>query len=120
MLPSDVLPPGSWRWAIYDRKTRTLYYGPADVHVHLTVADQSGVLKNPPAYYRPGGNILGGYLCRSRGGAFYFDPYSGTFPGTVDGVREAEAALREHCRQGGLSFAEYERLAPEQRVETAR
>lgn len=94
----DHVYPGQWRWAIYDRKARTLFYGPSDISTDLTVAEQSGLLQNPPEYYRPGtGHVLGGYLCCSTDGCYYFDPFSGTFPGTVEGVADAEAALAEIC-----------------------
>lgn len=113
----EHVPPGAWRWAIYDRKTRTIHYGPADVHIHLSVAEQAGVLRNPPAYYRPGtGFILGGYLCRTREGLFYYDPYSGTFPGTNDGVREAEDALAEVCAREGWPCRRYDDVSESARV----
>ena len=102
--PTQVLPPGGYRWAVFDRKTRTLYVGPADIHTHMGVAELSGVLRNPPEYYQPKGNILGGYLCRDAEGVFFYDPYSGTFPGSNEGVREAETSLEEICLRQNLSF----------------
>lgn len=104
---AELLAPGAYRWAVYDRKTRILWFGPADVHVHLTVAEQAGLLRHPPDYYRPGRNVVGGFLCRSKDGAFYFDPWSGTFPGTPEGVAEAEEALREVSSARGLGFVRY-------------
>jgi len=102
--------PGDYRWAIYDRKTRTIYVGAADVHIHLTVAEYAGVLRNPSSYYRPGANILGGYVCRSTEGKFYYDPYSGTFPGTYEGVEEAETALKEICGRHLLPFQPFKKV----------
>ena len=110
------IPKGSYRWAIYDRPSRTLYYGGSEVHTHMGVAEESGVLRNPPSYYRPGGNILGGYLCCSEQGFFYFDPYSGTFPGTIEAVREAEEAFKSVCDALGLPFKRFTEIAASERI----
>jgi hypothetical protein len=109
---ADLFRPGDYRWAIYDRPTRTIYIGGPDVHMHMTVAENAGVLRNPSSYYRPGANVLGGYVCRSKDGDFYYDPYSGTFPGTNEGVADAENALREVCVKASLKFLPYEKIAP--------
>ena len=105
-LNSSILP-GQCRWAIFDRKTRVLYFGPSDVYIHMTVAEYSGVLGNRPEYYQSGGNILGGLLCCSTDGYFYYDPFSGTFPGTNEGVEDAEKALEEICKMQAWKFMKY-------------
>jgi len=110
------IPNGTYRWAIYDRASRTLYYGGSEVHTHMGVAEESGVLRNPSSYYSPGGNILGGYICCSDRGFFCFDPYSGTFPGTLDAVQEAEEALRLVCDGLRLHFKRFAEMVVSERI----
>lgn len=96
----EAIHPGETRWAIYDRPSRTLWFGGARTKTHLTVAEESGLLRNSSDYYRPGpaAKMCGGYLIRSPDGAFSFDGFSGTFPGTPEAVSEARDALVEYCR----------------------
>lgn len=107
---TDLFPPYSYRWAVFDLPTRTIWFGSASAKSHLTVAEDSGLLRHLPAYYRPGpgAQMCGGYLVRSRDGAFYFDPYSGTFPGMNVMVAEAERALREYCTAKNLAWKPYD------------
>lgn len=104
--PEQAIAPGETRWAIYDRPTRTLWFGGPTTKTHLTVAEGSGLLRNDSDYYRPGpsAKMCGGYVIRSSGGAFSFDGFSGTFPGTPEAVSEAEDALREWCLSMGFQW----------------
>lgn len=112
-----TIKPGVYRWAIYDRKTRELFFGPEGVHMHMTVAEHSGVLRHPTSYYRPGGHVLGGFVCCSADGFYYYDPFSGTFPGTHEGVAEAEEAMREICEAQGVPVMRYEDVPAEQKAD---
>lgn len=38
----------------------------------------------------------------------YYDPYSGTFPGSVEAVAEAQRAPSEHCAAAGLPWKPYD------------
>ncbi len=119
-LPERAIAPGETRWAIYDRPTRTLWFGGPSTKTHLTVAEESGLLRNDSDYYRPGpsAKMCGGYLIRSSDGAFSFDGFSGTFPGTPEAVSEAEDALREWCESRRLQWrkpsADYRDPTPRQ------
>ena len=106
-LPADqAIGPGETRWAIYDRPTRTIWFGGPATKTHLTVAEESGLLRNDSDYYRPGpsAKMCGGYVIRGMDGDFSFDGFSGTFPGTPEAVAEAESAMREWCESRGLRW----------------
>ena len=103
----QLLAPDGFRFAAYDRKERVLYFGPSDVFTHMGVAEASGLLGNPPEYYSRGGYVVGGLVCRSSDGYVYFDPFSGTFPGTIEGVAEAEAVLAACCEIHEFPFQCY-------------
>ncbi len=70
--PEQAIAPGDTRWAIYDRPTRTLWFGGPATKTHLTVAEESGLLRNDSDYYRPGpsAKMCGGYIVRSADGAW--------------------------------------------------
>ncbi|GEM_PF-4796827 len=107
--PEQAIAPGETRWAIFDRPTRTLWFGGPATKTHLTVAEESGLLRNDSDYYRPGpsAKMCGGYLIRSADGVFSFDGFSGTFPGTPEALAEAEDALREWCGARQLQWREH-------------
>jgi len=106
----DIFEPHSFRWAIYDRPSRTIYFGSSDIKTHMSVAEASRLLSNPPSYYRPGpeAQMFGGFICRGWDGSFYYDPYSGTFPAHNSSVGEAEQALHEFCESQGLPWKRYD------------
>lgn len=106
----EIFPPHSYRWAIYDRPSRTIFFGGPDIKIHMTVAELSGLLCRDSHYYSPGPNaqLFGGFICRSADGKFWYDPFSGTFPGWDKHVPEAAAALREVCEREGVPWREYD------------
>ena len=115
---NEYIKPGGYRWAIYDRKTSILYFGRKECHIHMTVAEESGVLCKHPEYYHPiTGNILGGFICCSLDGFYYFDPFSGTFPGTIEGVAEAEKAFEIICEKLELPNKKFDDIPRKYRAE---
>lgn len=108
--PVNVIPLAGYRWAIFEMATRTIWIGGPGDTSHLTVAERAGVLKKPVAYYRPGpdAQICGGYVVRSVEGQFMFDPFSGTFPGTVGMCPEADHVLAICCARDGMKWAQFE------------
>ncbi|MGE0433731.1 MAG: hypothetical protein AB7K09_09560 [Planctomycetota bacterium] len=110
-VPLETLfPPFSYRWAAFDRPTRTVWFGGPGVKTHMTVAEMAGLLSQHPDYYSPGprAQMCGGFVARGSDGCFYYDPFSGTFPGTRRAIEEASAALREVCAAQGLPWKPYD------------
>ena len=86
----------------------------------MGVAEAAGVLSNPPDYYRIGGNVIGGLVCRSTQGNVYFDPFSGTFPGSTEAVTEAESELRAFCAALSFPYQDYSHVPIAARVDQSK
>lgn len=112
----DLLAPGEYRWAVFDRQDQILFVGTADIKTHLGVAERARLLSRSSDTYRPGGLVVGGFVCRSLDAHLYFDPFSGTFPGSPEGIHEAHALLERICEEARWPYRCYDDIAPERRV----